>query len=109
MGLQWMFYEFGRMWLNLQDQAAAARRVFFYMDLVTDEEEHKPGNELGPIRQGVKIEKASLEYPNGHEALTDINLELNIGEVVAIVGPTGSGKTSLAYLLPASNPHLGVC
>ena len=101
MGLQWMFYEFWRMWLNLQDQAAAARRVFFFMDLVADDEEHKPGNELGPIQQGVKIENASFNYPNGHEALTDIKLELNIGEVVAIVGPTGSGKTSLAYLLPA--------
>lgn len=37
MGSQWMFHEFGRMWLNLQDQAAAARRVFFFMDLVADE------------------------------------------------------------------------
>lgn len=101
MGLQWMMYEFGRMWLNLQDQAAAARRVFFYMDLVADEEEHKAGNELGPIQQGVKIVDATFQYPNGHEALTAINLGLKIGEVVAIVGPTGSGKTSLAYLLPA--------
>ncbi len=101
MGLQWMFYEFGRMWLNLQDQAAAARRVFFYMDLVADEEEHKPGSELGPITHGVKIENASFKYPNGHEALRDIDLELNVGDVVAIVGPTGSGKTSLVYLLPA--------
>lgn len=101
MGLQWMFYEFGRMWLNLQDQAAAARRVFFFMDLAVDEEEHRPGNELGPIGEGVRIENAGFSYPDGHEALKDINLELKIGDVVAIVGPTGSGKTSLAYLLPA--------
>ena len=101
MGLQWMFYEFGRMWLNLQDQASAARRVFFFMDLVADEEEHKPGNDIGPIQEGVQIENGGFEYPNGHKALRDTNLDLNIGEVVAFVGPTGSGKTSLAYLLPA--------
>ena len=100
-GLQGTFQGLGRLWLNVQDQAAAARRVFFFMDLVADDEEHRPGNELGPIREGVHIENVGFEYPNGHVALKDINLDLRIGEVVAVVGPTGSGKTSLAYLLPA--------
>lgn len=101
MGLRGTFQGLGRLWLNVQDQAAAARRVFFFMDLVVDEEEHKPGNELGPIREGVKIEDVGFKYPDGHEALKGVNLDLEIGEVVAIVGPTGCGKTSLAYLLPA--------
>ena len=101
MGLQGTFQGLGRLWLNVQDQAAAARRVFFFLDLVVDEEEHVPGADLGTISQGVKIEKVDFHYPNGHQALSDINLELKIGEVVAIVGPTGCGKTSLAYLLPA--------
>lgn len=101
MGLQGSFQGLGRLWLNVQDQAAAARRVFFFMDLIADDEEHKPGKLLGPIREGVRIENVGFTYPNGHKALKDINLDLNIGEVVAIVGPTGSGKTSLAYLLPA--------
>ncbi len=101
MGLQGTFQGLGRLWLNVQDQAAAARRVFFFMDLVVDDEEHKPGNDLGPIEEGVQIENVGYTYPNGHEALKNINLDLRIGEVVAIVGPTGSGKTSLAYLLPA--------
>lgn len=101
MGLQGTFQGLGRLWLNVQDQAAAARRVFFFMDLVVDDEEHKPGNDLRPIEEGVQIENVGYTYPNGHEALKNINLDLRIGEVVAIVGPTGSGKTSLAYLLPA--------
>ena len=108
MGLQGSFQGLGRLWLNVQDQAAAARRVFFFMDLVADDEEHKPGNVLGPITEGVEIEGVSFKYPDGHEALKDINLDLRIGEVVAIVGPTGCGKTSLAYLLPAFlNPTRG--
>ena len=39
-------------------------------------------------------------HPDGRTALSDINLDLPIGQVTAIVGPTGAGKTSLAYLLP---------
>ena len=101
MGLQGSLQGFGRMWLNVQDQAAAARRVFFFLDLAVDEEAHKATKELPPIQHGVKIENVSFEYPNGHRALKNIDLELDIGEVVAIVGPTGCGKTSLAYLLPS--------
>lgn len=100
MSLQSAFQQLGKMWLNLQDQAAASRRVFFFLDQVIDEEEHQPGNNLPPIRQGVRFKGVNYHYPNGHQALKNINLDLKIGNVIAIVGPTGCGKTSLAYMLP---------
>jgi ABC-type multidrug transport system fused ATPase/permease subunit len=46
------------------------------------------------------LDHVDFSYPNGPQVLTDINLELSLGELVAFVGPTGAGKTSLAYLLP---------
>ena len=47
------------------------------------------------------MEGVEFAYPNGHRALEGINLDLRRGELVALVGPTGAGKTTLAYLIPA--------
>lgn len=92
--------EIGMYWINLQGSVAAVRRAFFYIDFETEE----PGEglaELPGVQHGVRFEHVDLSYPNGRRALRDINLDLAIGELVAVVGPTGAGKTSLAYLIPA--------
>ena len=89
----------GMIWIGVQGQVAAVRRVFFFLDL--EVEETAPDLKALPvIAQGVTFDHVGLSYPNGHRALDNIDLSLNIGELVAIVGPTGAGKTSLAYLIP---------
>ena len=89
----------GMIWIGIQGQVATVRRVFFFLDMETEDtrEHHR---ELPAIEQGVTFTDVGLRYPNGHRALQNINLTVNIGELVAIVGPTGAGKTSLAYLIP---------
>ena len=101
MYLRGIFIGMGRMWLNLQDQAAAARRVFVFMDRITDDEMHDDRNQMPEISRNVRFENVEFTYPNGHEALKNIDLEMKMNQVVAFVGPTGSGKTSLAYLIPS--------
>ena len=88
----------GSIWLMLQGSAAVLRRVFFMMNLPAEED--KGTEVLGPITRGLKVSNATLVYPDGRKALDNISFEGKIGEVVAIVGPTGAGKTSLAYLIP---------
>ena len=89
----------GMIWIGVQGQVAAVRRVFFFLDM--EVEETAPDlKSLPVIAQGVTFDHVGLSYPNGHRALNNIDLSLNIGELVAIVGPTGAGKTSLAYLIP---------
>ena len=89
----------GMIWIGVQGQVAAVRRVFFFLDM--EVEETAPDLKALPvIAQGVTFDHVGLSYPNGHRALDNIDLSLNIGELVAIVGPTGAGKTSLAYLIP---------
>ena len=102
MGLQGTFQGLGRLWLNIQDQARRLRVACFssWISWRTTNSTNQVTN-WDRFKRGVQIENVGFKYPNGHEALKDINLDLRIGEVVAIVGPTGSGKTSLAYLLPA--------
>ena len=90
----------GMIWIGVQSEIAAVRRVFFFLDMEVEEPRAK-GVALRPIREGVRFDRVSLRYANGHQALRDVSLDLNVGELVAVVGPTGAGKTSLAYLVPA--------
>lgn len=90
----------GMAWINLQGNTAAIRRVFFFLDMAAEDAfEQLP--DLPPIRRGVRFDNAEFAYPNGQVALRGVDLKLRIGELVAVVGPTGAGKTSLAYLIPA--------
>lgn len=89
----------GMLWVGVQSQVAAVRRVFFFLDMET-EDPQEGRRDLGEIEAGVRFDKVGFSYPNGTCALRNINLDLNLGELAAIVGPTGAGKTSLAYLIP---------
>ncbi len=88
----------GILWIRFQDNVAGMRRVFAMMDLPAEAD--LGGTVLPPIERGVSMEGAGLVYPDGRRALAGIDLEANVGQIVAFVGPTGAGKTSLAYLIP---------
>ncbi len=86
------------LWIHLQSFSAGMRRVFALMDL--PQEVDIGGKELPLVEKGVEFRGAGLVYPDGRRALSDINLTANVGQIIAFAGPTGAGKTSLAYLLP---------
>ncbi|MCY3818061.1 MAG: ABC transporter ATP-binding protein [Gammaproteobacteria bacterium] len=89
----------GTFWIELQGNAAAVRRVFFFIDQPV-ENLGSGSSRLESFAGAVRIEGVDFTYPDGRQALKGIDLELMSGELVAIVGPTGAGKTSLAYLIP---------
>ena len=93
------FGAWGFMYTEWQRDIAGMRRVFFLMDL--PEEKTRDGVQLDRIRHGVEMKGVGLVYPDGRRALRNVDLEARIGEIVAFVGPTGAGKTSLAYMVPA--------
>ncbi len=91
--------ELGSLWLRVQEAAAGLSRVFFLMDLPSEQE--APGvATLAPLASEVRIEDAHFAFADGTRALRGVSLALRVGEVTALVGPAGAGKTTLAYLLP---------
>ena len=90
----------GAFWIGLQGPVAALRRVFFFIDY-RSHDDRTGGTAIGPITRGVTMSGVDFVYPDGRRALSGIDLDFRVGELVAIVGPTGAGKTSLAYLIPA--------
>ena len=79
---------------------AAADRVFEVLDLPPDEGD-RPGEIPAAFRERIEYRRVSFSY-DGTEAavLLDVDLEVRRGQVVAIVGPSGAGKTTLVDLLP---------
>ena len=89
----------GALWFNLQNSVAGMKRVFDIVDLPIDAEHHGARRLVGPVRR-VALEDVSFRYPDGTPALDRVHLEGRVGEMIALVGATGAGKSTLAYTLP---------
>ncbi len=94
-----VFYSFGFLYTELQGFIAGLARVFRLLDLPS--ESFNDGINIPVIERGVEMRGVAMAYPDGRVALKDINFTAKLGEIVALVGPTGAGKTSLAYLIPS--------
>jgi ATP-binding cassette subfamily B multidrug efflux pump len=83
----------------LQSALAGAERLFEMMDMKPEVMEKHNALPLAEIRGVVEFNKVSFAYEEGKQVLEDINFQTQPGQVVAIVGPTGAGKTTLINLL----------
>jgi ATP-binding cassette, subfamily B, multidrug efflux pump len=88
------------MWTNVQNAIAGGERIFNLLDEkaeITD----KPGAvALPPINGKVEFDGVSAEYKAGEPVLKNVTFGAEPGQMVAIVGPTGAGKTTIINLLP---------
>ena len=88
------------MWTNIQSAIAGVERIFELMDEVPEVQEKVNARPMPPIEGNVALENVEAEYVPGEPVLKGINLSARPGETVAIVGPTGAGKTTIINLLP---------
>lgn len=84
---------------QVQSMAAAAERVFEFLD--EDEEIDAPGaeNEMGEIKGAVEFRHVRFGYKKDQPVIKDFSAKVEPGQKIAIVGPTGAGKTTMVKLL----------
>ncbi len=89
-------------WLiTMYSQAlAGAKRAFEIIDAKPEVEDNLNAIELPPIKGEVRFNDVTFEYLKGRPVLEKIDLLVKPGETIAILGATGSGKSSLIYLIP---------
>ncbi|MEP6768717.1 MAG: ABC transporter ATP-binding protein [Acidobacteriota bacterium] len=85
--------------MAIQLALSSARRVFELVDRVSEIQEKPDARPLPPFSDAIRYENVSFRYED-QPVLLDVDLTIRRGETVAIVGPSGAGKTSLVNLLP---------
>ncbi len=84
---------------QLQSAFAGAERIFEVLDTRPAVKDQPGASPLSGIKGAVKFDRVSFEYEKGKPVLTDISLEAAPGQTIALVGPTGAGKTTMISLL----------
>lgn len=85
---------------NIQKAMAAGDRVFAILDTKPEVVEKADAIVLPEVDGRVRFDHVSFSYDGEKKALDDFSLDVPAGRVVAIVGPSGAGKTTIANLLP---------
>jgi len=88
------------LWTNIQSAIAGGERIFSLLD-VEPSVQDKPGAKVMPeIKGKVEFDNASAAYKKGVPVLNGVTFTAEPGQTIAIVGPTGAGKTTIINLLP---------
>jgi ATP-binding cassette, subfamily B, bacterial MsbA len=85
---------------TIQRALAAADRIFEVLDAEQEIKDAPDAREMPPIRGEVEFRNVCFKYEAGEEVLTDISLRAEPGSMVALVGHSGAGKTSIINLIP---------
>ena len=91
---------FNGLWSGLQHAMASAERCFEILDTKDPLADASGAVEVAPLKKGLEFKNVSFHYLPGHPVLRNISFTLKKGEVLALVGPSGGGKTTLVDLIP---------
>jgi ATP-binding cassette subfamily B protein len=88
------------LWTNIQNAVAGGERIFNLLDERADVVDKPGAKEMPPIQGKVEFVDARAEYLKGQPVLRGISFVAEPGQTIAIVGPTGAGKTTIINLIP---------
>jgi len=95
----WPIQDLSTFWNTVQSALAAAERVFGIMDTVVDIDDKSDARDLPLLEGHIRYDNLTFSYEEGQDVLKDIDLDIPANTTVALVGPTGVGKTTMINLL----------
>ena len=95
-----MFGELGLLYTQLQETVGATRRIFELLDTAPDIQDAPGALVLDRAEGRITFDHVSFTYDEREAVLHDIDLDIAPGEILALVGPSGAGKTTLFSLIP---------
>lgn len=97
--MMWPIQDLARVYAEMQHAVASAERVFSLIDAVPDVTDRAGAIDPGTIRGDIEFDHVDFTYDDGKPVLTDFTLTVKRGETIALVGPTGGGKSTIVNLL----------
>lgn len=95
----WPIQEIARVYAEMQHAIASAERIFSLTDALPDVSDRPGAIDPGSIRGDIVFENVSFNYEEDKPVLENFSMHVKQGETIALVGPTGGGKTTIVNLL----------
>ncbi len=97
--MMWPVQDLARVYAEIQQSIASAERIFSLVDAVPEISDRANAIDPGRLSGDIQFDHVSFNYDDGNPVLTDFSLTVKRGETIALVGPTGGGKTTIVNLL----------
>ena len=95
----WPVQELARVYAEMQNAIASAERIFSLVDAVPEVTDRPEAIDPGTLRGDIEFDQVDFYYESGKPVLRNFSLKVKQGEMIALVGPTGGGKSTIVNLL----------
>jgi ATP-binding cassette subfamily B protein len=95
----WPIQDMARVWASMQDAIASAERVFSLIDAVPEVADREGAVDPGSISGAIEFDDVHFAYEEDKPVLSGFDLWVEQGETIALVGPTGGGKSTIINLI----------
>lgn len=85
---------------NINQGVAAGERIFTIIDAESEVEDKEDAVEFDGLKESIELRNIHFSYDGEREVINDVNITIKKGQTIALVGPSGGGKSTLSELIP---------